>query len=305
MKTNTTLRMKSLLAAAAILTAGAATAAQNFNRTHSWSTGNSSFGASASFNAYDNFTAPGVNLGSYAVNASGTVTGWVPGRTVTAAQGSGSVTVLSDGQGSVRGTLSALGNTLVTVNQSLPYSSQHYVKTWNGSGSMGFNIWFIPVTVNASYNASVDAWFRVDTSTTAGSWTGGWTMPEMKFQIGPVADIAATASVSSVIGGGFASLSAGADGSLRVGKAALTANARVYPQLSSFNWNGNIFSWVTGGLVDVSVTADTAGADGGISLWAQASMKWLGSKRVSATVASFSSGAASAQVLAPITRSWF
>ncbi|HWB04626.1 MAG TPA: hypothetical protein VG796_16475, partial [Verrucomicrobiales bacterium] len=168
MKTRSIIKSTAALISAAVVLASPAHAVQNFNKTHSASTGDSNFGASATFSVSDNEIAPsGTVPGSYAVTASGNVVGKVLGGSVTALSGTGTVKALSNGTGSFSGNLSALGFSLFNVsNRALPYASSHFIKNWSASKSIPFSIAFIPFNVTGKVNASVDAYFRVDTTYT-------------------------------------------------------------------------------------------------------------------------------------------
>ncbi|MES2921087.1 MAG: hypothetical protein V4819_06065 [Verrucomicrobiota bacterium] len=323
MKTHTTIKHVATLLSAAFLLALPGGAAQNFNKTYSYSTGDSNFGASASFNAFDNSIPPtATTVGSYSLTAGGSVRGKIFGGSVTALSGNGTVKVLSTGTGSFTGTLSALGTSVVNVsNRPLPYVSSHYVKQWSASKSIPFSIAFIPFNVTAKVTASVDAFFRVDTTSTT---VPGGAVPRVAMTIGPVADLAATASASVGVGvDGFASLSAGASGSLKLGKAALAANATIFPTFPLLTTTRvttvPLLTAVTfpitrettalfptkGANVTVSLTASTSGITGSLAVFAKAELFPFGSKTVSKTIASYSTGPASANLLGPVTYKWF
>jgi hypothetical protein len=348
MKTNSIIKHTATLLSAAALLALPAHAVQNFNKTHSSSTGDSNFGAVATFNVYDNEIAPsGTIPGSYAVTASGNVVGKVLGGSVTALSGTGTVKALSNGTGTFSGNLSALGYSLFNVsNRALPYTSSHFIRSWSASKSIPFSIAFIPFNVTGKVNASIDAYFRVDTTyTNSLAVLGG--IPKLDIKMGPVADMAASAEASVGVGiDGLAELSVGATGSLRLGKAAITASAVISPTypmlaqlagtattlelagststlgtmtltaptttLSSTTTRTTSTSTLTsttavnqnGAQVTIALTASTSGINGTLEIFAEADF-FFGSKRVSETIASYSSGSASVNLLGPVTYTWF
>ena len=123
---------------------------------------------------------------------------------------------------------------------------------------------------------------------------------------------------------GFASLSAGASGSLRLGNAALAANATIFPTfplltstttLASFPALTPVINTTTsktpslafakGANVNVSLTASTSGITGKLSVFAKAELFPFGSKTATKTLASYSTGSASVNLLGPVTYKWF
>ncbi|HWB07246.1 MAG TPA: hypothetical protein VG796_29750, partial [Verrucomicrobiales bacterium] len=224
-----------------------------------------------------------------------------------------------------------------------------FIKNWSASKSIPFSIAFIPFNVTGKVNASVDAYFRVDTTYT-NSILGG--IPKLDIKMGPVADMAASAEASIGVGiDGLAELSVGATGSLRLGKAAITASAVIsptYPALaqmlataptlqlagttttststSTLGMMAAIAPTATvtttatrttttatsttavnqnGAQVTISLTASTSGINGTLEVFAEAELFLVGTKRVSETIASYSSGSASVNLLGPVTYTWF
>lgn len=325
MKTHTIIKHTATLLSAAVLLALPARAVQNFNKTHSYTTGDSRFGAVASFYASDDYIAPsGPGTGSYSVTAGGSVTGKILSGSVTALSGNGTVKVKTDGKGTFSGTLKALGFSLVNVsNKALPYSSSHYVKEWSASTTIPFTLFLIPCDVKAKVTASVDAWFRVDTSSSSIATFGG--IPRMEIKMGPVADLAATGTASAGAGfAGIASVRMGVTGSLRLGKVALTATANVNPVVpvittATFQSTTPTFATISPvatmtlvsagppakATVTVSLTLSTSGLNGSLDAWVRGELWPFGSASKTKNIISYSSGPASVNLLGPVTYRWF
>jgi hypothetical protein len=252
MKTNSIIKNTAVLFSFTALFALPAHAVQNFNKTTSYATGDSNFGVVASFNAYDNYVKPtGPGTGSYSITASGSVTGKILGGSATALSGTGTVTGKTNGTGSFSGSLTALGYSLFNVNNAaLPYTSQHFIKEWKADKTVHFTILLIPCDLTATLTASVDAYFRVD-SPKLGTLLG---MPRMEIKAGPVADVAATGTISGGVGiEHLAYVEMGVTGKVKLGKVALTASASVAPVI-----NVNTSNVITA----TSATATTSGVVG-------------------------------------------
>jgi hypothetical protein len=165
--------------------------------------------------------------------------------------------------------------------------------------------------------------------------------------------MAASAEASIGVGiDGLAELSVGATGSLRLGKAAITASAVIsptYPALAQMLANAPTLQLAgttttstststlgtmaaiapmatvtttatrtttttatsttaanqNGAQVTISLTASTSGINGTLEVFAEAELFLVGTKRVSETIASYSSGSASVNLLGPVTYTWF
>ncbi len=310
MKTNKAIN--AAIAKSAVITAtllaltGAAEAGQNFNKSRSWSTGNSAFGAAANYYASDSYQAPAwSNPGSYSVTAGGFATATVAGNTKTVLNGSGTVKIMSNGSGSVSAALSVMGSTVVNVSQSLPYTSPKFVRSASGAGSKKvYVLSVIPITFDLAYNASLEAALRVDVTTSASSWTAGTWMPRVGVKIGPVMDASATARTSAQVDLVLGRLTAGVTGSLNLGKAALAANIDLYPVIRN--------SGAQGGEAKVTLTAEESGTSGNISVyatgerWSIMKLKWVTVFDTgNVNVLSYSSGGSSTTLLGPATYVWF
>jgi hypothetical protein len=326
MKTHTAIKHTAAVLSTALLLALPSGAVQSFYKTHSSSTGDSRFGAVASFYAYDNHIAPsGTTLGSYSVTAGGSVVGKVLSKSFTALSGNGTVKAMSNGTGTFSGTLSALGFNLFNVsNRALPYSSQPFIRDWSAEGSVHFTIYLIPCEVKAKVTASINARFRVDTSSSSIT-VGG--VPRLDIKMGPVADLAASAEAGVYAGfEGLASIGAGATGSLRVGKVSLTLNANVGPVQTvlsntstlSFQSTSSFTSISTvptmtfastapapKGNATISLTASTSGIWGALDVWAQAELWPFGAHREWKRIAEYTYPSASVNLLGPVTYTWY
>jgi hypothetical protein len=329
MKTHTAIKHTATLLSAALLLALPARAVQSFYKTHSSSTGDSRFGAVATFYAYDNHVAPvGSTLGSYSVTAGGSVVGKVLSKSFTGLSGSGTVKAMSNGTGTFSGTLSALGFNLFNVsNRALPYSSQPFIRDWSAEASVHFTIYVIPCEVKAKVTASINARFRVDTSSSSIT-VGG--VPRLDIKMGPVADLAASAEAGVYAGfEGLASVGAGATGSLRVGKVSLTLNANVGPvqtvattttaTFQSTSTTTPIFATVSTvptmtlvsttpapkGNATISLTASMSGIWGALDVWAQAELWPFGAHREWKRIAEYTYPSASVNLLGPVTYTWY
>jgi hypothetical protein len=328
MKTHTAITHTAALLSTALALALPARAVQSFYKTHSSSTGDSRFGAVATFYAYDNHIAPvGSTLGSYSVTAGGSVVGKVLSKSFTALSGNGTVTAMSNGTGKFSGTLSALGFNLFNVsNAALPYSSQPFIRDWSAEASVHFTIYVIPCEVKARVTASINARFRVDTSSSSIT-VGG--VPRLDIKMGPVADLAASAEAGVYAGfEGLASVGAGATGSLRVGKVSLTLAANVGPvqtvattttatfqstttsTTSSFTSISPTLTLVSTapapkGTATISLTASTSGIWGALDVWAQAELWPFGAHREWKRIAEYTYPSSSVNLLGPVTYTWY
>jgi hypothetical protein len=273
MKTTSTIKTTSALFSAALLLSLSGQAAQNLNTSAEFTTPSYStraYGAKSTFNVFDDYTLPsGTTAYTYSVTARGTVTGKIPQREFTAADGSVSVKVTNNNQASLNANLKVAGINLIDTRNTrvTSYVSPTFVKSVEAAGSVPFNVpiagFPVPFTVDAKAKATVIARLRAD-AVFAPSLLGG--LPRVTLTGGPEADLAASAQASLNVGWPGFSVGAGAEGSIAIARSALKAQVILNPTLT-FNGIGPARRGLR---ADVSAFAQLPGVTGRVGVFAKA-----------------------------------
>jgi hypothetical protein len=304
MKTPSAIKTASALFASAILLSQLGHAQiRTFNVSRTFSSPNfatSAFGASATLGASDSFALPTPTApGAYTVTGTGTVTGRALSRNFTAAQGTGSVRVRTNGNPTFFGNLRVAGITVLDVRDPRNLGSvqlPRVVKEVSATASIPIAIPVLPVPINIStkVKSSVSARF-VATATVTPTNLG---LPQIALSVGPEASAAATAEASVGVGiDGVAAVRAGASGRLTLVSVALKANSTLTPvQRPSGNVGMNL---------NAAVVASFGGLSGGLDIFAEADVFLLGTHRVSKTIASFNTGVQNFTLASTGTRQLF
>lgn len=249
-----------------------------FSTSKSFSGGSKNLGCEVQLAAWDSKTSTTYTIAGAAVAKAKLI-----GFSAPVASGESSLSGSKNGTGNAQLRITAGASTLVNFNKTYSASASFGTPTYTKKIPLGTAVFMagvVPVKVSASASLSVKG-----TGSASVTLSGG--KPVLDGTIGPVFDVAASASGEATVVVG----SAGVEGSATLLSASLAGKARLYP-------NG------TQGYVDYGAEWSFTGPRGQLDAYARVYVPFVGQKKYTVPIGSFSSGKTSGNLARGSMRLW-